>query len=41
METPKQLLYKTLHAFAEHKETCTKPHEIKLPVLFRVGKEDY
>jgi 3-oxoadipate enol-lactonase len=40
METSKQSLYKTLHALAERKETCTKLHEIKVPVLIMVGKED-
>ena len=40
MRTPEQSLYKTLHALAERKETCTKLHEIKVPVLIMVGKED-
>ena len=40
MKTPKQSLFKTLHALAERKETCTKLHEIKVPVLIMVGKED-
>jgi len=33
-------LYKTLHALAERKETCTRLHEIKVPVLIMVGKDD-
>lgn len=36
MKTSKQSLYKTLHALAERKETCTKLHEIKVPVLIMV-----
>lgn len=40
MKTSKQSLYKTLHALAERAETCTKMHEIKVPVLIMVGKED-
>jgi pimeloyl-ACP methyl ester carboxylesterase len=40
IKTPKQSLYKTLHALAERKETCTKLPEIKVPVLIMVGKED-
>lgn len=40
MKTSKQSLYKTLHALAERKETCSKLHEIKVPVLIMVGKED-
>lgn len=36
----KQSLYKTLRAFYERKETCSKLHEINLPVLILVGKED-
>ncbi len=40
MNTSRQSLYKTLHALAERKETCTKLHEIKVPVLIMVGKED-
>jgi 3-oxoadipate enol-lactonase len=40
MDTSKQSLYKTLHALAERKETCSKLHEIKVPVLIIVGKED-
>ncbi|MFC1784721.1 alpha/beta fold hydrolase [Candidatus Neomarinimicrobiota bacterium] len=40
METSKQSLFKTLHALAERTETCTKLHEIKVPVLIMVGKED-
>jgi pimeloyl-ACP methyl ester carboxylesterase len=40
MKTSKQSLYKTLHALAGRKETCTKLHQIKVPVLILVGKED-
>ena len=40
MKTHKQSLFKTMHALAERKETCTKLHEIKVPVLIMVGKED-
>ena len=40
MKTSEQSLYKTLHALAERKETCTRLHEIKVPVLIMVGKED-
>lgn len=40
LKTPKQSLYRTLHALAERKETCTKLHEIKLQVLILVGRED-
>jgi pimeloyl-ACP methyl ester carboxylesterase len=38
--TPKQSLCNTLHALAERKETCTRLHEINIPVLIMVGKED-
>ena len=40
MKTSKQSIYKTLHALTERKETCTKLHAIKVPVLIMVGKED-
>ena len=40
MNTSKQTLYKTLRAFYERKETCSKLSEIKVPVLIMVGKED-
>jgi len=40
MKTSKQSLFKTLHALAERAETCTKLHEIKVPVLIMVGRED-
>jgi 3-oxoadipate enol-lactonase len=40
MKTSKESLYKTLHALSERKETCTKLHQIKVPVLIIVGKED-
>lgn len=39
-KTPTQSLFKTLHALADRSETCTKLHEIKVPVLIMVGKED-
>lgn len=40
LNTSGESLYKTLHALAERKETCTRLHEIKAPVLIMVGKED-
>ncbi len=40
MKTSRQSLFKTLHALAERKETCTRLNEIKVPVLIMVGKED-
>ena len=40
MNTPKQSLCNTLHALAERKETCNRLHEINIPVLIMVGKED-
>lgn len=40
LNTPKQTLCSTLHALAERKETCTQLHEINIPVLIMVGKED-
>jgi len=40
MKTSEQAIFKALHALAERKETCTKLHEIKVPVLIVVGKED-
>ncbi|MDP3451383.1 MAG: alpha/beta hydrolase [Bacteroidales bacterium] len=40
MRTPVKSLFKTLHALANRKETCSKLHEIKVPVLIMVGKED-
>jgi len=40
LNTPKQSLCNTLHALAERKETCTRLHEINIPVLIMVGKED-
>lgn len=40
MKTSTQSLFKTLHALAERAETCTNLHEIKVPVLIMVGKED-
>jgi 3-oxoadipate enol-lactonase len=40
LNTPKQTLCNTLHALAERKETCNQLHEINIPVLIMVGKED-
>lgn len=40
IKTSKQSLYTTLHALTERKETCIRLHEIKVPVLILVGKED-
>ena len=40
MNTPKQSLYKTLRAFYERKETCSKLQDINVPVLIMVGNED-
>lgn len=40
MKTSKQSLYKILHAMADRADTCTKLHEIKVPVLILVGKAD-
>ncbi|HBB92782.1 MAG TPA: alpha/beta hydrolase [Bacteroidales bacterium] len=40
MKTSGQTLFKTLHALAERAETCTRLHEIKVPVLILVGEED-
>jgi 3-oxoadipate enol-lactonase len=40
VNTSKQSLYKTLKAFYERKETCSKLHDINVPVLIMVGKED-
>src|SRR6188768_114808 len=40
ISTPKQSLCNTLHALAERKETCNELHEINIPVLIMVGKED-
>jgi 3-oxoadipate enol-lactonase len=40
MKTSKQSLFKTLHALAERSETCSKLHQIKVPVLVMAGKED-
>jgi len=40
VNTTKESLYKTLRAFYERKETCSKLSEIKVPVLIMVGKED-
>ena len=40
ISTPKQSLCNTLHALAERKETCDELHEINIPVLIMVGKED-
>lgn len=40
VNTSKESLAKTLRAFYERKETCSKLKEIKVPVLILVGKED-
>ena len=40
ISTPEETLCNTLHALAERKETCTRLHEITIPVLIMVGKED-
>lgn len=40
VNTSKQTLYKTLKAFYERKETCSRLSEIEVPVLIMVGKED-
>lgn len=40
MKTTTQSLYKSLTALAKRKETCSKLHEIKVPTLIMVGKED-
>jgi pimeloyl-ACP methyl ester carboxylesterase len=40
MKTSKQSIYKTLYAIAERKETCTKLHQIDVPVQIIVGNED-
>ena len=40
LKTPKQSIYKTLHALSERKETCSRLMQIKVPVLILVGKED-
>lgn len=40
MKTPKPSIFKTLHALAERKETCTRLHKINVPALIMVGKED-
>jgi len=40
INTPKQTLYKTLHALAERKQTCSRLQEINIPVLIMVGEED-
>lgn len=40
MNTSIQSLIKTLQALAERAETCSRLHEIKVPVLIMVGKED-
>ncbi len=40
LNTTKESLYKTLRSFYERKETCSKLHDINVPVLILVGKED-
>lgn len=40
MNTSKLTLCNTLNALAERKESCSQLHEIDIPVLIMVGKED-
>ena len=40
VNTNKETLYKTLRAFYERKETCSRLQDINIPVLIMVGKED-
>lgn len=40
VNTSQQSLYKTLRAFYERKETCSRLQDINIPVLIMVGKED-
>lgn len=40
LNTTQESLYKTLRAFYERKETCSKLQDINVPVLILVGKED-
>jgi 3-oxoadipate enol-lactonase len=40
VSTPKKTLHKTLRAFYERKETCSKLSDIDVPVLIMVGNED-
>lgn len=40
MKTSNQSLFKTLHALADRKASCSKLHEITVPVHIMVGKED-
>lgn len=40
VKTTTQSLFKSLHALAGRKETCSKLTEIKVPVLILVGEED-
>jgi len=40
VNTSEESLCKTLRAFYERKETCSKLHDIKVPVLIMVGIED-
>lgn len=40
VNTSRQTLYKTLRAFYERKETCSRLSDINVPVLIMVGKED-
>ncbi len=40
LNTSKESLYKTLQAFYERKETCSKLNDLNMPVLIMVGKED-
>jgi len=40
VHTTEESLYKTLRAFYERKETCSKLSDIYVPVLIMVGEED-
>ncbi len=40
ISTPKHSLCNTLHALAERKDICNQLHEINIPVLIMVGKDD-
>lgn len=40
MKTSNQSVFKTLHALANRKATCSNLHKIKVPVHIMVGKED-
>lgn len=40
VKTPQESIFKTLHALANRRETCTKLYKIKVPVLIMVGQQD-